>query len=69
MWGMTTAEGSLTFAGIFEINGINPADALDMLASDPDWFAADSGAAAAVAAHRGYADKSCIVGRMQPVRR
>ena len=69
VWGMTTAEESLTFAGMCEINGINPADALDMLAFDPDWFAADSGAADAVAAHRSRADRSCIVGRMRQVRR
>ena len=69
VWGMTTAEECLTFDGMCEINGINPADALDMLAFDPDRFAADSGAAAAVAAHRRRADKSCIVGRMRQVRR
>ena len=74
VWGMTTAEESLTFDGMCEINGTGPADAPDMLAFDPDGFAADIGAAAAaaaaaVAAHRNRTDKSCIVGRMRQVRR
>ena len=41
MWGMTTAEEILTFAGMCEVNGMGPAGALDMPAFDPDWFAAD----------------------------
>ena len=34
--GMTTAEESLTFASIYEIDSIDSADALDMLAFDLD---------------------------------
>ena len=67
--GMTTAEESLTFDGMCEINGMDLAGAPDMLAFDPDWFAADIGAAAAVTAHLSRADKGCIVGRMRQVRR
>ena len=45
VWGMTTAEELLTFIGMCTRNGIDPADGLDMLMADPDWFAADGGAA------------------------
>lgn len=68
-WSMTTAEEILTFVGICGISGIGPADALGMLEADPCWFAAGPGAADAAAAHRGRAGKSCIAGRVRPVRR
>ena len=47
VWGMTTGEELLTFIGMCTRNGIDPADGLDMLMADPNWFAADDGAASA----------------------
>ncbi len=47
VWGMTTGEELLTFIGMCTRNGIDPADGLDMLMADPNWFAADDGAACA----------------------
>ena len=48
VWGMTVAEELLTFIGMWERNGIDPARGLDRLICGPDWFAADDGAAEAV---------------------
>ena len=47
IWGMTVAEEMLTFDAMCEKNGIDPCDGLDMLLADPNWFAADDGAASA----------------------
>ena len=44
---MTVAEEMLTFDCMCERNGIDPGDGLDMLLANPDWFAADDGAASA----------------------
>ena len=44
---MTVGDELFTFISMCTRNGIGPADGLDMLVVDPDWFAADDGVAAA----------------------
>ena len=47
VWGMTAGEELFTFTGMCARTGIDPANGLDMLMADPNWFAADNGAAGA----------------------
>ena len=67
VWGMTVAEELLTFIGMCERNGIDPARGLDRLICDPEWFAADDGAAEAAEATA--AQQPCAPTAVRRVRR